>query len=558
MLVSDAARQAAKYHNIVTELSGILALVFHGWQAASAASNKNQEHTMKTNKTRPLIQAAVYLCAMSCWLSCSALQAEPVWISVEQSTLQAVNALQVLQQQALTPVQANNLHGHQVALVQVDSEQLPLLSAYLHEEKQRCGGFFAYSSLQEAQQALSQPLLVSSFTAPPLSQASLVNAALPQLNQAAIAQFISDLSQFTNRYYTTTSGKNAADWIAQQWTTLAAGKSFAKVSRVSHSGYNQQSVLLELTGSERPQDIVVLGGHLDSIVSGGMTESTRAPGADDDASGIATLTEIAKVLVQSGYRPKRTIRFYGYAAEEVGLRGSKDIANAVKAAGSQVLAVLQLDMTNYKGGVDDIVLMTDYTNANLNSYLASLISTYQPSLKQSTDQCGYGCSDHASWHNAGFAAAFPFEARFASSNNKIHTVNDTLANSDQTAVHALKFARLGLSFALELGNSVGGTPPGNSGSEANLAAASGQWLYRTIVVPAGRSSLTVSISGGTGDADLYLRSGSNPTTSQYQCRPYKAGNNETCTINNPQAGNWMVGLRGYSAFSAVNLNWQQQ
>lgn len=513
---------------------------------------------MKISKQRQQRKAAVYLSAVSCCFSIGLLQAEPVWISVEQSTLQAVSTLQVLQQQTLTPTQMNNLHGHQVALVQIDSEQLPLLSAYLHEEKQRCGGFFAYSSLQEAQQALAQPLLASSFTAPPLSQSTMVNAALPQLNQASIAQFISDLSQFTNRYYTTTAGKNAADWIAQQWTALAAGQNWAKVSRISHSGYNQQSVLLELIGSERPQEIVVLGGHLDSIVSGSMTESTRAPGADDDASGIATLTEIAKVLVQPGYRPKRTIRFYGYAAEEVGLRGSKDIANAAKAASSQVLAVLQLDMTNYKGGVDDIVLMTDYTNTSLNSYLASLISTYQPSLKQNTDQCGYGCSDHASWHNAGYAAAFPFEARFASSNSKIHTVNDTLANSDQTALHALKFARLGLSFALELGNSLGATPPGSSGSEANLAAGSGQWLYRTIAVPAGRSSLTVSISGGAGDADLYVRAGSNPTTSQYQCRPYKAGNNETCTITNPQAGNWIVGLRGYSAFSAVTLSWQQQ
>ncbi len=222
------------------------------------------------------------------------------------------------------------------------------------------------------------------------------------------------------------------------------------------------------------------------------------------------------------------------------------------------MAALQLDMTNYKGSAEDIVLITDYTNASLNSYLRSLISTYQPTLKQANDVCGYGCSDHASWHNAGFAAAMPFEARFNASNPRIHTTNDTLANSDSSALHALKFAKLGLSFALELGNAGSSTPPpGNSGQWTNLAASSGQWIYKTVTVPAGATSLQVNSSGGSGDADLYLRFGSNPTTSSYQCRPYKNGNTESCSISNPQAGSWYIGLRAYSSFSGVTLSWQQ-
>jgi hypothetical protein len=78
------------------------------------------------------------------------------------------------------------------------------------------------------------------------------------------------------------------------------------------------------------------------------------------------------------------------------------------------------------------------------------------------------------------------------------------------------------------------------------------------VIPAGKTSLTVTISGGSGDADLYVRFGSQPTTTAYQCRPYKAGNAETCTIANPQAGTWHVGLRAYSSFSGVTQNWQYQ
>ena len=57
------------------------------------------------------------------------------------------------------------------------------------------------------------------------------------------------------------------------------------------------------------------------------------------------------------------------------------------------------------------------------------------------------------------------------------------------------------------------TPPdGTSGSLPNLAATTGNWTRNTITVPAGKTKLTVTISGGTGDADLYVRFGSQPTT----------------------------------------------
>ena len=102
------------------------------------------------------------------------------------------------------------------------------------------------------------------------------------------------------------------------------------------------------------------------------------------------------------------------------------------------------------------------------------------------------------------------------------------------------------------------TPPGDSGTLTNLAATTGNWTRNTITVPAGKTTLTVTISGGTGDADLYVRFGSQPTTTSYQCRPYKNGNAESCVISNPQAGVWHVGVRAYSSFSGVTQNWSYQ
>ncbi|UXI67932.1 PKD domain-containing protein [Tahibacter amnicola] len=85
------------------------------------------------------------------------------------------------------------------------------------------------------------------------------------------------------------------------------------------------------------------------------------------------------------------------------------------------------------------------------------------------------------------------------------------------------------------------------------AATAGTVLY-TMNVPAGASNLVISTSGGTGDADLYVRFGAAPTTSTYDCRPYRTGNAETCTFATPSAGTYHIMLRGYQAFSGVTLS----
>ncbi|MBQ4877813.1 pre-peptidase C-terminal domain-containing protein [Pseudoalteromonas luteoviolacea] len=96
--------------------------------------------------------------------------------------------------------------------------------------------------------------------------------------------------------------------------------------------------------------------------------------------------------------------------------------------------------------------------------------------------------------------------------------------------------------------------PGNKQQWTGLSASKSNWTYKTFEVPAGQAKLTVKISGGTGDADLYIRSGSQPTTSTYDCRPYENGNTETCTITNPTAGTWHLGVRAYETYSGVTLS----
>ena len=95
-------------------------------------------------------------------------------------------------------------------------------------------------------------------------------------------------------------------------------------------------------------------------------------------------------------------------------------------------------------------------------------------------------------------------------------------------------------------------------SRTGLSAAKDTWIWFTVTVPECANTLNIAMSGApgtTGDGDLYARFNVQPTTSTYDCRPFKTGNNETCPpISNPQAGTWHIGIRAYSTFSNVSLN----
>ena len=93
----------------------------------------------------------------------------------------------------------------------------------------------------------------------------------------------------------------------------------------------------------------------------------------------------------------------------------------------------------------------------------------------------------------------------------------------------------------------------NGVTVTGISGATGSQRFYTITVPAGRTTLSVVTSGGTGDLDLYVRRGARPTTATYDCRPFRTGNAETCTFNAPVAGTYYILLNGYAAYSGASL-----
>ncbi|HWO17605.1 MAG TPA: M4 family metallopeptidase [Kofleriaceae bacterium] len=98
------------------------------------------------------------------------------------------------------------------------------------------------------------------------------------------------------------------------------------------------------------------------------------------------------------------------------------------------------------------------------------------------------------------------------------------------------------------------TPISNGVPVTGIASSTvGEFKFYSLVVPAGQSTATFTISGGTGDVDMYVKLGAQPSDTVYDCRPYLGGNAETCTFTPPTAGTYYVGLRTYSAYSGVTL-----
>lgn len=395
----------------------------------------------------------------------SPLRPTDVWITV------APDLAELAEREFGAVPHLRSARGGQAAMaLRAPEEALPLLSELAHEERGRCGGFVLHDSEADALSALRAPeegqgaLFFRADYA--LDNAATVEAMMEVLQEPNVLGTIQKLSSFRNRYHTSMTGQEASRWIYDAWRTLAEGRDDVTVELVDHEKTPQPSIAMTLRGTEQPDEFVVLGGHMDSI-AGRRPATSLAPGADDNASGVAVLTEVARAALTLRYRPARSVTFYAYAAEEVGLVGSNEIAARAAAEKRDVIGVVQFDMTNFTSAATPYVALTsDFTNAQLNAFTIELVETYLD-IPWKYHTCGYGCSDHASWHRHGFPATFPHEANFEEGNQHIHTENDTLALSKNNAQHAMHFARLGVAFMAELAKGKLDTPQAPTCSEAS-------------------------------------------------------------------------------------------
>ena len=117
--------------------------------------------------------------------------------------------------------------GEALVLAELKSHQLLDISQRIHREEHHCGGYFAFDTQAEAEAFIRNGASADAIAAAvsyTVDNQATVGAWLPQVQEANIRGTISHLSgNYRNRYYTTTTGKSAAEWIRDRWLALAAG-----------------------------------------------------------------------------------------------------------------------------------------------------------------------------------------------------------------------------------------------------------------------------------------------------------------------------------------------
>ncbi len=386
-----------------------------------------------------------------------------VWITIDRDVLTAFERGGEAWEATPNVAGAATVPREQVIAVALPEARIDALSLFIHERYHRCGGFIAHGSREEALGAAARAVHNETLERMPaplvytIDNYAVVQALKAEIQELNIRNTINSLSNnFFTRYHNCPSGQQSATWIRDLWLGYAQGRTDVTVELYNHTGYTtlQPSVILTIQGTTFPTEVVVIGGHQDSV-AGSNCSSSRAPGADDDASGIASISEVIRAAMVRGYQPQRTVKFMAYAAEEVGLRGSNQIAQQYQNQGVNVVGAFQLDMTNFRpSGGADIVFYTDFTNAAQNTFIRDLAVAYidvvTVDVPRPSSACGYGCSDHAAWHNRGYAASFPFEAIFGQHNPFIHSSSDTLGISGNHAQNSVPFAKLTAAYMAEI------------------------------------------------------------------------------------------------------------
>ncbi len=339
--------------------------------------------------------------------------------------------------------------------------------------------------------------------------------------------------------------QSAINGAVGRGTTLviAAGNSNANTSGFSPANCNNVIAVGSITSTGARSSFSNYGALVDIAAPGSNIMSTlnsgsQGPGSESYASYNGTSMAAPHVagvvaLIQSVSNPAKTP-----AQIEALIKSS---ASAFPSTPSQTIGA---GIVNAKAAVDAAGGGTGNTppTANFSVSTSGLVASFSDSSSDSDGSIasrswsfGDGSSSTATNPSKTYGAAGTYSVTL--------TVTDNSgATNSRTQSVTVSGGGGGGGSVLQNGVPVTGI--------AGAASASQSW---TINVPAGASNLTIASSGGTGDADLYVRFGSAPTTSSYDCRPYRSGNAESCSFAAPQAGTYHVMLRGYSAFSGVTL-----
>ncbi len=279
-----------------------------------------------------------------------------------------------------------------------------------------------------------------------------------QVNMDSLQATVQHLQDYGSRIWNTNNAFAASDWIAGRMASygLEVEQQAFNANTWMGSGAAGPNVIGIQRGTLYPDTYVVCGSHLDSFSHEAMYGGATAPGADDNATGVASVLESVRIMSQ--YEFEYSIVYCAYGCEEMGLYGSEAYASRCQQQGMDIIGYFNNDMNGYLYG-DEIHIDLIYPNAvePIGTYYMNVANVYYPEMPVRHVNFNEGDSDHTSFNNHGYMGIYPFEDYQHYSPN-IHTPQDLIGPSVNSFGMSQRYCQMNIGCLAEIANPVGETP----------------------------------------------------------------------------------------------------
>ncbi len=281
---------------------------------------------------------------------------------------------------------------------------------------------------------------------------------LDQVNMDSLEATVQYMQDYGSRLWNSDNAFACSDWIAgrMQALGLEVEQQPFNANTWLGSGQAAPNVIGIQRGTLYPDTYVVCGSHFDSFSFDAIMGTGTCPGADDNATGVASVLESARILTQ--YEFEYSIVYCAFGCEEMGLYGSEAYAARCQQQGMDIIGYFNNDMNGYLHG-DQIHIDCIYPNSvePIGTYYMNIGEVYYPEMPIRHVNFTSGDSDHTSFNNHGYMGIYPFED-YENYSPYIHTSNDLIGNSVNSFEMSQRYCQMNIACLAEIANPVGEAP----------------------------------------------------------------------------------------------------
>lgn len=281
---------------------------------------------------------------------------------------------------------------------------------------------------------------------------------MDQVNMDSLEATVQYLQDYRNRIWNSNNAFDASDWIAGRMEALGLEVEQQPFYAYTWTGSGQAApnVIGIQRGTLYPETYVVCGSHFDSFSYAAMQGTGDCPGADDNATGVASVLETARIMTQ--YQFEYSIIYCAFGCEEMGLYGSEAYASRCQEQGMDIIGYFNNDMNGYLWG-DQIHIHCIYPNsvAPIGDYYINVGAVYFPEMPVQHMNLTYGDSDHTSFNNHGYLGIYPFED-IDHESPYIHTPEDEIGLSVNSFAMSQRYCQMNIGCLAEIATPAGEAP----------------------------------------------------------------------------------------------------